>query len=647
MKIVSLLLVFCIVLIANEETINDLLRDYKVSSDLSYKTRNETIGHISVITADDIKRLQAYKLSDILKSIKFFNYMDNIYGVHNLSLLTGTNSVSSAVRMYINDHEVSSVYTMSPFLVWDDLPLDFVSHIEVYYGEGSLSLGHESGTTIIKIYTKQPSKENGGLLRSSISSKNDKEISLMYGFDTSKEWSYMVFANTSQLKHKDYIDGQQVSKNKENQYAYINLQKENLNIDFGYGYTKKDPFVSLARDIKPNSGYTYSKDYYLNLTKVFDDGVEFNISFDQNEREFEFSNDEGIMMLPVINPSNLFTITTTIPKYYSENLTFKKYYASLSKELNIDNHRVIGALTYKQKQYETNSRSYVGMVFNNPSPTNKEILSSFSKEEISSVMLEDLYRLNDTNYLIANARFDYYQKNGGYDNLQEKMFRLGYIWEMNENFGTKAFVSHTYFAPSFYNIDFASKSKTNNGKDLQSEPVKYYSLEAILADDTNRLSAMYIHLEIDKYFTIDETSFGFYNSDQRVVGDGFLLEYEKTFENSDKFYINYGVVNSNLGVNSSKNSIAMRYLGTFEDFDYFAELIYKSGYKLQNIDIKDGYDVNIGATYNVSKDLSFSLKGENVFGKGIKVPYKNYATGEYKTLKNNSPKTILTMKWNF
>ncbi len=631
----------------NEETINDLLKNYKVSSELSYKTRNETIGHISVITADDIKRLQAYKLSDVLKSIKMFNYMDNIYGVHNLSLLTATNSVSSAVRMYLNDHEISSVYTLSPFLVWDDLPLDFVSHIEVYYGEGSLSLGHESGTTIIKIYTKQPSKENGGLVRSSISSKNDKETSVMYGSSTSKEWSYMVFANTSQLKHKDYIDGEKVSKNEENEYAYINLQKENLNIDFGYGYTKKDPFVSLARDIKPNNGYTYSKDYYLNLTKVFDDGVKFNISFDQNEREFELLNGEGIMMLPVINPSNLFTIATTMPKYYQENLTFKKYYASLSKELNIGNHKLLGALTYKQKTYDTNSRSYVGMLLNNPSPTNKELLSSFSKEEVGSVMVEELYRLNDSNYLIANGRFDYYQRDGGYDNLQEKMFRIGHIWEMNENFGTKAFVSHTYFAPSFYNIDFASKSKTNNGKDLQSEPVKYYSLEGVLADETNRFSAMYIHLEIEKYFTIDENSFGFYNSDRSVLGDGLLLEYEKIFENSDKFYINYGVVNSNLGVNSSKNSIAMRYFGTFEKFDYFGELIYKSGYKLQGIDIKDGYDVNIGVTYNISKDLSFALKGENILAKGIKVPYKNYSTGEYKALKNNSPKTILTMKWNF
>jgi iron complex outermembrane receptor protein len=632
---------------SNEETINDLLNNYKLSSELSYKTRNETIGHISVISADDIKRLQAYKLSDVLKSIKMFNYMDNIYGVHNLSLLTATNSVSSAVRMYINDHEVSSVYTLSPFLVWDDLPLDFVSHIEVYYGEGSLSLGHESGTTIIKIYTKQPSKENGGFLRNSISFNNEYQTSIMYGLNTFNEWSYMVFANTSQLKHKDYIDGQQVSKNKDNEYAYINIQKENFNIDFGYGYTKKDPFVSLATDIKPDNGYTYSQDYYLNLTKVFDDGVKCNIGFDQNEREFELSNNEGIMMLPVINPSNMFTIATTMPKYYQEDLTFKKYYASLSKEFSVDNHKFLAALTYKQKTYDTNSRSYIGMVFNNPSSTNKELLSSLSKEEVSSVMLEDLYRLNESNYLIANARFDYYQRDGGYKNLKEKMFRVGHIWEMNENFGTKAFISHTYFAPSFYNIDFASKAKTNNGRELQSEPVKYYSLEAILADDTNRLSAMYIHLEIDKYFTIDDTSYGFYNSNDMVVGDGLLIEYEKTFENSDKFYINYGIVNSSLGVYSSKNSLAMRYLGTFEEFDYFGELIYKSGYKLQRIDIKDGYDVNIGATYNISKDLSLSLKGENIFAKGIKIPYKNYATGEYKALKNNSPKTILTMKWNF
>ena len=91
----------------------------------------------------------------------------------------------------------------------------------------------------------------------------------------------------------------------------------------------------------------------------------------------------------------------------------------------------------------------------------------------------------------------------------------------------------------------------------------------------------------------------------------------------------------------------MRYLGVVDTFNYFGELIYKSGYQIDNLRIKGGYDVNIGLSYNISKDLSKSVKGENIFSKGIKIPYKNYANGDYIALKNNHPTTIFTIQWSF
>jgi hypothetical protein len=232
--------------------LSSLLQEYKKYSDLSHKTRNETIGHISVITSDDIQKMQANKLSDILKSLKMFNYMDNVYGVHNLTVLSAANSISSAVRMYLDDHEISSVHTMSPFLAWDDLPLDFISHIDVYYGEGSFILGNETGTTIIKIYTKSPIYENGGILRNTITSKNENETSLMHSSNGFGDWSYLAFVNQSNSKYKEKIDGVSLSKDSRRKYAYLSLQRNKQNLNFGYSDISKDPFVNLSSDLTPN-----------------------------------------------------------------------------------------------------------------------------------------------------------------------------------------------------------------------------------------------------------------------------------------------------------------------------------------------------------------------------------------------------------
>lgn len=646
MKILVALCLFSMCLFANDDdSLGSLLQEYQKYSDLSYKTRNETIGHISVITSDDIRKMQANKLSDILKSLKMFNYMDDIYGIHNLAVLSSANSISGAVRMYLDDHEISSVYTMSPFLSWDDLPLDFISHIDVYYGEGSFILGNEPGTTIIKIYTKSPIYENGGVLRNTISSKNENETSLMHASNGFGDWSYLAFVNQSSFRYKEKIDGVNVSKDSRRKYAYLSLQRNKQNLNFGFSDISQDPFVNLSSDLTPNKANIETTNYFLSYSDSFDDDtIKLNISFDQNNRKFYSSNDEGLLIIPLIDFTNPITTLMTTPKEFEEDLDFSKYQASLAKTFSTENNSFTIIGSYKQKKYKLNQRSYTDMI--NRYFDNVEF-SPFDKEEIYSLMFEDVYKLNNSNHLIANIRFDKYKKNGGLKNHNEQMYRIGHIWMANDNFGIKSFISHTYLAPSFYLSDFASSTQTNQTKYLETEDIRHYSIEGVYADDNNRISLMYIHLEIDKFFMPDSNTGLYYNYDQIVTGDSLLLEYERQLLGKHKLYLNYNIAKSNQATRSSKSGVAIRVTGSFDDFDYFGELIYKRGYKIENIKIKNGYDVNIGVTYNLTKDLALLLKGENIFSKGSKIPYKNYLTNEYKVLSNNQPKALLSLKWQF
>jgi iron complex outermembrane receptor protein len=43
----------------------------------------------------------------------------------------------------------------SAFMVWGEMPIEYIDHIEVYKGSSSVEFGNEVASTIIKLYTKK------------------------------------------------------------------------------------------------------------------------------------------------------------------------------------------------------------------------------------------------------------------------------------------------------------------------------------------------------------------------------------------------------------------------------------------------------------------------------------------------------------
>ena len=90
-------------------------------------------------------------------------------------------------------------------------------------------------------------------------------------------------------------------------------------------------------------------------------------------------------------------------------------------------------------------------------------------------------------------------------------------------------------------------------------------------------------------------------------------------------------------------------MGSYDQFDYFTSLLYKDGYTFSNFEVKDGFDVNAGTTYNYNKNLSFSLKAENLLDKSIKSLYANRTNPvpSYFSLRDEERAFLLSMKWLF
>ena len=122
MRYLLLFLAFNITVFA-EENFTSLLNAYKVESDLSHITKRESAGIVDVYTRSDLERMQVKTLQDVLKTIPSIHYTRTQNNLVSILEPTAAHSSLSAVRLYINDHDMSSSSFGSAFLIWGELPI--------------------------------------------------------------------------------------------------------------------------------------------------------------------------------------------------------------------------------------------------------------------------------------------------------------------------------------------------------------------------------------------------------------------------------------------------------------------------------------------------------------------------------------------
>lgn len=167
-----LLLFFCLAFaLYAKENISDLLALYKEESDLSNITKKEAAGLLDVYTRDDLEKMQVRTLMDVLKTLPDIYAGRNYMNLTTLTRPTMQHMPSTAVRLYINDHDMTSASAGSSFLIWGNMPVEYIDHIEVYKATSSIEFGNENAIIVIKLYTKSAGRENGGKVRLSADSR--------------------------------------------------------------------------------------------------------------------------------------------------------------------------------------------------------------------------------------------------------------------------------------------------------------------------------------------------------------------------------------------------------------------------------------------------------------------------------------------
>jgi iron complex outermembrane receptor protein len=637
MKKVIFLSLFCSALLS-ADSLEHLLREYQTASDHSLKTVDEKIGHVIVYTQEEIRLMQYRTLNDILKELPLFNVNTNRFGLTNHSLTGSKTTTSGFFRFFINDHELSSGYDQSTSLSWGDMTLDFVDHIEIYYGESSLSFGNETGIYFIRIYTKSAQKENGSSINAFVASNGASSQSFTHAQSFENGWSYLMFANRSKIEKTTDYKTQTLNANAIRHYLYLDARNENDTINMGYADVRANNYAGLSFDAIPDSGKMTSRDLFLDYTHYFleDRSLKADFSVDINDRTYNEANAQGIALIPVLDFSNL---GMTIPKNFYENLSFVKTNAYFAKTFTYEENSFITGVNFQQRSYDVKERTTTNFL---NQTTDVGRYNDFKKESIASLLLQDSYQLRDDLILVANAKWDKHRRNGSLNNISESLFRVGAIYTPVEYFGLKSFYTQTSLAPSFYNIDYAAFYSP----DLKSQQYKFYTVEAAFTAGESKFSVTYDHVNIDDFIYLAPV--GFINVDHTIKTQGWMFDYEYNLPNNDKLHLNYYTSSLSETINNSTKGGYVKYMGSYLAFDYFTSLIYKNAYSYQDINVPSSYDVNLGLTYHVNKDLSCSIKVTNLLNKSTRSLYQEGIGGTNFALEDDHDRSVyLSFKWGF
>jgi len=600
--LLPLLLASCFQSNIYAEDLETLLDIYAKESDLSVETKKEAAGNVIVYTRQDLEKMQVKSISELLKNIPFIRYNENRLGYTDLSYGKGRVTTSSDARVYINERELISPFYGNALGIISKFDIAYVDHVEIYYGVTSFEFGVEPSNMVVKLYTKDPNRENGGEIKTSYSSHNSNEINLSYG-SVFEEYSLYTYIDSKTTNEKKILhEGTNLSRDKESLHLFLSLQNENNRLEYNRIQAKSDFFSAGlgGGDGSPNLNET---DVTYNLLGWYstwlEDKLSLSLDYIYLESKTKQGDDEPLGLLPPFNvPYNSFfnesheNQLSAIVKYREE----------------IKNHNILAGLQFRDKSFKSKKTQVDNTIIPNT--------RTYNSEKIYGLFLEDNYLINDNNLIVAAAKYDSVKPNANLNDQELFLYRLGYIYK-EDDFKVKAFYtsSQKKFDPNFYyNLTFTTLT------DLEKQEDNKISLELNWDKYPYTYGIYLFNLKQENKLYLDRNTSSYKNSSKDYETNGISLTYSYNFDKLNRIDANLFIMkeeNDQSNYNNTVHGGYVRLLNSVGKFDIYNELIYRNGYE----NLSAGYDYSAAVTYKHTNDLRFSLKGENILNNALETIY--------------------------
>lgn len=594
----KILLLFSLLLASlSAYDIDQILNIYRKDSDLSNQTKNEALGHLVIYTRDDIERMQAYKLSDLLKSHRIVQYNENMLGMPDYLHEDPNIYRSDLIKIYINNHEITSSFTGSGLFLYGNIELGFIDHVEVYTGSSSNHISTEPSSLTIKLYTKDPEREDGGSLQGYVGSRAYNHINASYAA-SQKDLNYYLYASKTDGNREKYtVNNSTLTKNFDEARALMTLNYKNIKVDAEIMQHSMSPFLSYSMLAMPKESEVAYFLGRIGVTVNFldDDSLTLSSSFIRVQETLDFD------MYGTRWSSDPLDLFLTEDNLYSKSLD-DIFDFKLEKRYDLDNHHLIIGSQARLKKLDTLEVTNLGVVDDTPEYVDSHIVSLY---------LQDDYMINDQNIFTMSGKASHYshKSNRNNDTFVTYQARLGYILNSQSDL-FKVFASYMQYPTEQYSLAISRA-------------------EGITLLDINKLTAEYKHNYGSHTFGI----FGEYTNSENLpttlIGEkipnhynsyGGNLEYIYNFDKFNKFEsMLYTNKTSSAQTGKELKTVGgfLRVLNTLGKWDIYNELVY---HELLDSPSK-GTDYSAAIRYHVNEDFIVSLKGSNIFNSAAKSQY--------------------------
>jgi len=594
---------------SQELLLDDLLKEYEDSASLYKKTKKESAGFLLVYSRADLDRMQAYSLKDVFKTIRLYTTQVNRTGGVGIINSGASKTSMPPLILYIDDFEISTVVQRNAFDMYGDMDIYFVDHIEVYQGGSSLAFGNELGSMVIRLYSKDPSRENSTSVQLGVDSKAGANLRAIDA-GTIGEFNYLFYANSAKTeydKHTVNNSGNlyELSRDGIRYQAHFKISKDDdFSVELDGIINKNDIFYGFGPT--PTGDKTTRAFGYINATKYFPGNVEVSISATQEDKEAYNTDAEGI---PLMDGSG--SSSNDIHMHVRSN-TFK---TAIKKKIVSGNSDLFIGAEIQKKVIKHNE--YEG--FTTP--------VTFGPDEVNIYMLyiEELYNINKNNLLAFSAKYARYE-NSFDKNNNEYSLRVGYIGLLDNAWSTKVFAIKRYIYPNMIQTSFAPPSYTVN-PNLNSSDINMISGEVEYMQEKNRLIFGFAYKEIDNAIVLKNLSNTNINGYKHMMYDNsdatknlhrYYIRGEHNFDLDNKIIVEAFKVFKEIDGSPDSGGL-IQIFNSFDKFDIYNELVYRSGVSyLPNMggyDIDPAYDYTLSVAYIMNKHLSIKAKGENLLDK--------------------------------
>jgi len=619
------------------ENIDNLLSDFEEASDLSHKTKNEAAGNLIVYTRSDIERMQANTLKDLLKSMRFWNYQESRMGQPDLFNTDPLLYNSSSIRTYLNDHELFNPLMGSGFVLFGDIELDFIDHVEVYQGFPSFDFGTEPATIVIRLYSKTAEHDAGGRVKAQLGSYGSNSLSAYYA-EESEGMSYFAYASRRDEKRKDiYAQGKSLLRDKRRERAYISIGSDNHRLEIHASKLSSDAFLSGITSV-------------IDPTLATSDASALPDKADVDNLFFSAAIHSTFQDKSLIFDASVLKSTSDVDTIYNNPLAFRPNYTNppenplptgqfqvdsidqtveessytigLTKKFYTQNNTFSTGMKFRHNSFDLSNTQIEGYLNVGGTPIDVPFTQDQPNNttDIYSVFVEDLYSINENNLISFSLMSQYYHnrhtdlvKN---DTLWQR--RLGYVYT-NDSWVAKSFFTYEEFFPA--PIATASPASSFGNANLRKSKYLSYLQEVSYKKDRFLSKVVFSFTKNKDMDILNPQSLVLENSSEDI--NIRLISFEETigFRQNDKLEFQAFVTSIEYPRSSgfrSRYGGMMRLINTIDKFDIFNELVIR---EKQNSRLQNGHDYSAGIIYHMTKDLMFNVKGENIFDDGVEQEY--------------------------